>query len=69
MMINIHVPLMLKPILRCPGFQIHISVIKSLSEDQYEWFSIYDHDDLRNLGIEINFSKKLFFMKISAEDW
>ena len=40
-------------------FQIEISIMKSVSEHQCERFLIYDHDDLSNLDIEINFLKKI----------
>ena len=35
--------------------------MKSVSEHQCERFLIYDHDDLSNLDIEINFLKKIIF--------
>ena len=37
--------------------------MKSVSEHQYERFLIYDHDDLSNLDIEINFLKKIVFQE------
>ena len=42
-------------------FQIEISIMKSVSEDQMECFLIYDHDDLTHLDIEINFFEKIIF--------
>ena len=45
------------------GSQIEISIMKSVSEHQCEWFLIYDHDDLSNLDIEINFLKKIVFQE------
>ena len=47
---------------RCSGSQIEISIMKSVSEDQCEWLLIYNHDDLSDLHIEINFSKKIIFL-------
>ena len=35
--------------------------MKSVREHQCERFLIYDHDDLSNLDIEINFLKKIIF--------
>ena len=35
--------------------------MKSVSKDQCECFSIYNHDDLTQLDIEINFLKKIIF--------
>ena len=52
---------MSKSSFRCSGFQIEISIMKSVSEHQCERFLIYDHDDLSNLDIEINFLKKIIF--------
>ena len=46
---------------RCSGSQIEISIMKSVSEDQFECFLIYDHDDLTHLDIEINFFEKIIF--------
>ena len=42
-------------VLRCSGSQIEIPSMKSVSEDQFECFLIYDHDDLTHLDIEIIF--------------
>ena len=36
--------------------------MKSVSEHQCEWLLIYDHDDLSDLHIEINFSKKIILL-------
>ena len=36
--------------------------MKSVLEDQWEWLLIYNHDDLSDLHIEINFSKKIIFV-------
>ena len=46
---------------RCSGSQIEISIMKSVREHQCEWLLIYDHDDLSDLHIEINFLKKIIF--------
>ena len=35
--------------------------MKSVREHQCERFLIYNHDDLTNLDIEINFVKKIIF--------
>ena len=59
---------MSKSSFRCSGFQIEISIMKSVSEHQCERFLIYDHYDLSNLDIEINFSKKIIFsMDLSSK--
>ena len=47
---------------RCSGSQIEISIMKSVWEHQCEWLLIYNHDDLSDLHIEINFSKKIIFL-------
>ena len=47
---------------RCSWSQIEISIMKSVSEDQCKWLLIYNHDDLSDLHIEINFSKKIIFL-------
>ena len=36
--------------------------MQRISEDQCEWLLIYNHDDLSDLHIEINFSKKIIFL-------
>ena len=48
-------------VLRCSGSQIEIPTMKSVSEDQFECFLIYDHDDLTHLDIEIIFFEKIIF--------
>ena len=47
---------------RCSGSQIEISIMKSVWEHQCKWLLIYNHDDLSDLHIEINFSKKIIFL-------
>ena len=59
MFVTIQVAVILKSSFRCSGSQIEISIMKSVSEHQCERFLIYDHDDLSNLDIEINFLKKI----------
>ena len=63
MFVTILTSLMLKSSFRCSGSQIDISIMKSVSEHQCERFLIYDHDDLSNLDIEINFLKKIVFQE------
>ena len=52
---------MLKIKLGTSGSKIEISIMKSVREHQCERFLIYDHDDLSNLDIEINFLKVCVF--------
>ena len=52
---------MLKSSFLYSGSQIEISIMKSVREHQCERFLIYNHDDLNNLDIEINFLKKIIF--------
>ena len=59
MFVTILTSVILKSSFRCSGSQIEISIMKSVSEHQCERFLIYDHDDLSNLNIEINFLKKI----------
>ena len=47
----------------CSGSQIEISIMKSVWKHRCERFLIYHHDDLTNLGIEINFLKKIIFQQ------
>ena len=60
MFVTIHGAVMLKSNFRCFGSQIEISIMKNVSKHQCKRFLIYDHDDLSDLHIEINFLKKSF---------
>ena len=40
--------------------------MKSVREHQCEWLLIYNHDDLSDLDIEINFLKKIVFRRNSS---
>ena len=68
-LVSIRVTLITNFSFRCSGSQIQISIMKSVSEDQCECFSIYDHDDLTHLDIEIHFLKKSFLNRIWAQNW
>ena len=60
-MVTIHVMSPSNSSFRCSGSQIEISIMKTCSDDQCEWLLIYDHDDLSDLHIEINWLKKIIF--------
>ena len=45
----------------CSGSKIKISILKSVRDHQFEQLLIYNHDDLSNLDIKINFLKKIIF--------
>ena len=52
----------LKSRLACSGSKIEIPMMKTVRDYQCEQLLIYNHDDLTNLDIEINFFKKNHFL-------
>ena len=52
---------MLKIKLGTSGSKIEIPIMKNVRDYQCEQLLIYDHDDLTNLHIEINFLKEIIF--------
>ena len=52
---------MLKSRLACSGSKIEIPIMKTVRDYQCEQLLIYNHDDLTNLDIEINFLKVCVF--------